>query len=296
MSAVTWSKMRTFLAVADLGSVRAAAARLHVTEPAVSAAVAQVERHLGVDLLSRDGRGIRLSEAGTVYADYCRTVLGLLDEAEAAVRTAGTGRLRIGAVATVGEAVLPRLLAGFRERYPDVELSLSVRPRDELFAELAQHQTDLVVAGRPPRAAGLVSRAQRPNRLVVVAAPDHDVPPASATWLLRGQGSGTRETCLGLLAQREWQPPTLTLGTHGAVVAAAREGLGMTLVHSDAVATDIRAGLLREVAVPGTPLDRPWQVVTNPGPPAAARLFVEHVCSEEQAGAARFHPRNRLRG
>src|SRR5690606_9198192 len=140
-------------------SIRGAAEKLHVTEPAVSAAVGSIERQLGVELLSREGRGIRLTESGRTYARYCRTLLGLAEEAAAAVRTPATGRLRIGAVATAGETVLPRLLAGFRDRYPEVDLSLSVRPRDDLFAELEQHETDLAIAGRPPRGSGLVSVA-----------------------------------------------------------------------------------------------------------------------------------------
>lgn len=288
--------MRTFLAVADSGSVRAAAARLHVSEPAVSAAVSQVEKQLGTALLSREGRGVRLTAAGATYASYCRTMLGLAEEAETAVHAAATGRLRIGVVATAAETVLPPLLGSFRREHPDVELSLSVQPRDELFTELSHHETDLVIAGRPPRGSGLLPLADRPNRLVVVGAPTYDVRPADATWLLRGAGSGTRRTCLALLEQRGWDPPTLVLGTHGAVVAAAKEGLGLTLVHSDAAAAALRDGTLRTIPVAGTPVDRPWLVVANPTPSPAARLFVDHVCAEERPEDVRFHPRNRPRG
>ncbi|MFI5953065.1 LysR family transcriptional regulator [Cryptosporangium sp. NPDC051539] len=288
--------MRTFAAVAQHGSVRAAAAQLHVTEPAVSTAIGQLEAALGAELVARDGRGIRLTTAGEVYADYCRRILGLVEESESAVRGAGSGRLRIGAVATASEAVLPRLLASYRARFPAVELSLSVRPRDELFEELRRHETDLVVAGRAPDGRGLVSRATRPNSFVVVQAPGAGFDPRSATWLLRGPGSGTRETCLALFAQLQADPPTLTLGTHGAVVAAAKEGLGVTLVHADAVAGDLVSGALERLAVAGTPLARPWHVTTNAVPPASAVRFLAHIGSGEQVGEAAFHLRNRPRG
>src|SRR4051794_2642132 len=109
--ALTWSRMRTFLAVADTGSVRAAAQALHVTEPAVSSAIAHAERHLRTKLLARAGRGILVTEAGLVYADYCRSILGLLAESELAVRRAGLGQLRLGAVGTAAEYVLPKFLA-----------------------------------------------------------------------------------------------------------------------------------------------------------------------------------------
>ncbi|HEU4511615.1 MAG TPA: LysR family transcriptional regulator [Nocardioidaceae bacterium] len=295
MSAVTWGRMRTFLAVVDHGSVRAAAAVLHVTEPAVSAAVASLEKHLGTALLVKDGRGVRVTDAGLVYAGYCRRVLGLLEEAESAVRSAERGRLRIGAVSTASEYVIPPLLASFRRRFPEVDLSLSVRPRDELFAELGNHQTDLVVAGRPPRGSGLRTRARRANRLIVVGAPDLFPDPLAATWLLRGPGSGTRDTTLGLLTQLEASPPLLTLGTHGAVVAAAREGLGVTLVHEDAVGEDLRRGGLTQLPVPRTPVDRPWHVATADSPSASVELFLAHITGADVGGDA-FHLLNRPHG
>ena len=296
MTTVTWGRMRTFLAVVDHGSVRAAAVLLHVTEPAVSASVAQLELHLGTDLLAKEGRGIRVTDGGQIYAGYCRKILGLIDEAQAAVRTAERGRLRIGAVATASEFVLPPLLSSFLHSYPDIELNLSVLPRDELFAELNHHETDVVVAGRPARGSGLVTRARRGNKLIVVGAPGRFPDPLAATWLLRGPGSGTRDTTFGLLAQLDAAPPVLTLGTHGAVVAAAREGLGVTLVHADAVGTDLENHSLEVLPVRTTPLDRPWHVATTDTPTRSAVLFLEHITRVENVGTAVFHLHNRPAG
>jgi DNA-binding transcriptional LysR family regulator len=283
--------METFLAVSRQGSIRGAAGQLHITEAAVSAAVSHVEKQLGAKLITKSGRGIALTEAGRVYAEYCRTILGLMKEAHAAVLRAETGRLRIGVVATAGEYLLLKLLASFRNRYPDIELSLSVHPRDVLFLELHHHETDLVIAGRPPRDTGLVIRARRASQLVVVGAPEHFPDPLRSTWLLRGRGSGTRDATLNLLDQLEITPATLTLGSHGAVLAAAREGLGVTLMHSDALVGDLESGLLHVLAVEGTPLDRPWHAVTTRTPPPTARLFLSHILDPTEVGAAAFHAR-----
>ncbi|WP_246350295.1 LysR family transcriptional regulator [Nocardia barduliensis] len=285
---VSAARMETFLAVARHGSIRRAAAQLHITEAAVSAAVAHVEKQLGAKLIAKAGRGIALTEAGRVYAEYCRGILGLMKEAQAAVRRAETGRLRIGVVATAGEYVLLRPLASFRRRFPDIELSLSVHPRDALFLELQHHETDLVIAGRPPRDTGLVVRARRPSRLVVVGLPELD--PLHTTWLLRGRGSGTREATLVLLDQLRIEPPTLTLGSHGAVLAAAREGLGVTLIHSDAISQDLENGVLRVLPVEGTPLDRPWHAVTTRTPTPTTRLFLTHLLDSTEVGPDAFHP------
>ncbi|CAN5293854.1 LysR family transcriptional regulator [soil metagenome] len=287
-AAATWGRLNTFLAVYDARSVGAAATNLHVTPPAVSAAVTALERGLGVPLFTKAGRGITPTDAGHTFAGYVRTMIGLLSEAAAAVCDAETGRLRLGAVATAGEYVLPGLTASFLTAHPRIELSLEVLPRDDLFARAQHHELDVVIAGRPPAGSGLLTRARRPNRLLAVRAPDTPSDPRAARWLLRGHGSGTRETALGLLQALDARPATLTLGTSGAVVAAARHGLGTTLVHEDAVRDDLTRGLLVPTPVPGTPLDRPWHLCTPPDPTPAALLFLTHVTDRVTAGSASF--------
>lgn len=293
---MTPARLENFLAVVDGGSARAAAQRLCVTESAVSASVAALHREVGAVLLERHGRGLRLTEAGRVFADYARRILGLIDEGVAAARqevSAERGLVRLGTVATAGEYLVPGLLASFRRRYPQAEVALHVSVRDRVFALLADHQLDVVIAGRPLPGRGLVTRATRPNRLIVVAAPD--LPGrgcaaglAAATWLLREPGSGTRDTTLALLDSLEIDPPTLALGSHGAVVASAVLGLGVTVVSADAVAQHLERRDLVQIAVAGTPLDRPWHAATGAAPTASARLFLRHLVDTEQAGPLAF--------
>jgi DNA-binding transcriptional LysR family regulator len=295
-AAATWARLQTFMAVYETGSVRAAADALHVTPPAVSAAIAGLDAALGTTLFGKSGRGIVPTDAGEVFAAYVRKLLGLLAEAAGAVHAADRGRLRIGAVATASEYVLPRLMASFVDAYPHVGLSLSVQPRDELFAQAADHAVDVVIAGRPPRVSGLVTRARRANRLVLVGRPGLKDDPLTTTWLLTGLGSGTRDTTLSLLTRLQASPPLLTLGTSGAAVAAARQGLGVTLVHEEAVREQLDSGELASYGVPGTPLDRPWHFCTTSEPTAATRLFLAHVCDRGRVGAAAFHTRDRPKG
>ena len=287
-AAATWARLQTFMAVYETGSVRAAAEVLHVTPPAVSAAVAALESALGTTLFGKAGRGIVPTDAADTFAGYVRKLLGLLAEAAGAVHAADRGRVRIGAVATAGEYVLPLLIASFAQEHPRVELSLSVLPRDELFALAADHAVDVVLAGRPPRASGLVTRARRENRLVLVGRPGLRDDPLTTTWLLTGLGSGTRDTTLSLLTRLQAAPPLLTLGTAGAAVAAACQGLGVTLVHEQAAREQLDRGELTTYAVRGTPLDRPWHLCTTAEPTAATRLFVAHVCDPDRVGAAAF--------
>jgi DNA-binding transcriptional LysR family regulator len=278
----TNSRLRAFVEVAETGSVRAAAQRLFVTESAVSAAITTLAREVGVPLMERNGRGVRLTGAGALYAGYARTILGLHEQATAAARDHGRpekGMVRLAAVTTAGEHVLPRLLASFRDQHPRIQLRLEVAPRDQVWPMLAHHETDVVVAGRPPRGARARIRAISSNTLVVVGttAVAEEFSPERATWLLRETGSGTRATCLALLAELDVEPRKLTLGSHGAVVAGAVAGLGVALVAREAVERHLESGELVELPVPRTPMERPWHVVTHPDATASTELLVQHL-------------------
>lgn len=282
---MTPAQLRTFVAVVDAGTVRGAAEQLVVTQSAVSAALAALQRSLGIRLVERDGRGLRLTAAGEIYARYARLVLGLLDEAAAAAaggEDPTRGRVRMASVTTAGEHVLPPYLATFRARYPDVSLALEVGNRERVWSMLTARETDVVIAGRPPPGSGMVTRAVRTNELVVVGAADASLDVERATWLLREEGSGTRQTTEAFLESLDVDPPRLTLGSNGAVVAGAAAGLGLTLVSRDAVLRELDAGALAELPVEGTPLVRPYHAVTREEPTATTELFLEHLTAPDQ--------------
>ncbi len=300
---MTLTQLRTFAAVARAGSVVAAAAALHVTQPAVSSALRALERSLGVALVEPDGRGVRLTASGEVFAGYAHRLLGLLDEAEQAARGGSDpsrGRLRIAAVTTASEHVLPPSLALFRREHPAVDVALEVGTKADVWKWMADHAVDVALAGRPPDASDLWVRGTRDNELVVVAAPGTvpaDGDPLALTdlgehtWLLREPGSGTRETQTAMLTASEVDPPTLTLGSNGAVVAGAVAGLGTTLMSRDAVGPEVAARTLEVVPVASTPVPRPWHLVTRREVPPTAELFVRHLLDPAASHpAARFVP------
>lgn len=287
---MTLHQLRVFREVARAGSVRAAAEALFVTPPSVSAAIAALEAALDVTLVEPQGRGIRLTAAGHELARHAASVLGLLDRTERAVREVGggAGHLRLAAVTTAGEYVVPPLLADFRVNHPTTQVSLEVGNRDAVFGRLLDREVDLAIGGRPSHEA-LDGQALRPNHLVVVARPDHpfgDRPrldPArlsDETWLLREAGSGTRESCDEFLAAHGIVPTaTMTVGSNGAIKRVAAVGLGITLMSLDAVHDEIEAGELSRLRVRGTPLRRTWHVLYRDleALPPAARAFVDDL-------------------
>lgn len=285
---MTLRQLATFLAVAESGSVKGAAARLFVTQPAVSGVIAALQRELGVELLSHAGRGIQITAAGSVLATYARQILGLLEEAAGATSGAtdpGRGRVRVAAVTTAGENLLPRSIASFRAARPGAEVSLEVGNSGYVWERLEAHEVDVVIGGRPPAHRNLRVLALRPHELVVVAAPGitrgalHAPDLANHTWLLREPGSGTRAAGEEYLQSYGAAPGTLTLGSNGAVREATAVGLGITLISHDAVETELANRRLVIVRAPRTPLQRHWHLVTRndgrlPGP---ARSFADHL-------------------
>ena len=277
--AMTLGQLRTFIEVVNAGSVRVAAESLFVSQPAVSAAIASLERELGVALVARHGRGLRLTSAGSAFAEDVRTSLGLLDQGSRRARSIedpAQGTVRLVAVATAAERVLLPVVARFREQHPEAGVTIEVGNRTTVWEALRHHEADLVVAGRPPVAVPADTLARGKNRLVVIG-PTVATPRtrsadalrdlARQTWLLREPGSGTRAAADALLAELGIDPPTMILGSNAAIERGVEMGLGVALISLDAAAERISQGLVTVWACPGTPIDRPWHLVCYSGEP-----------------------------
>jgi DNA-binding transcriptional LysR family regulator len=295
---MTLGQLRTLLAVARAGSIRGAAAALVVSEPSVSAAVAALGRELGVPLTERAGRGIRLTEAGRVFADYAATMLGLADRGARAAREAAgrPGHVRVAAVTTAGEYVLPAVLAELLAAHDGLQVTIEVGNRAEVIARLLRQEADLGIGGRPPEGGELDGEAVMANPLVVVGRAGHPLGTGPAfdprrlsgeTWLLREPGSGTRQASEEFMAAAGIEPGSvMNVGSNGAITRAAELGLGVTLLAEAAVAAELAAGRLALLPAAGTPLPRSWYVLTRAGArlPASARLLVGAL---RAAGAGR---------
>lgn len=292
---MTPHQLRTFVVLADTGSVREAAERLYVSQPAVSSVLAGLQAELGVALVEREGRGLRLTSAGNVLATHGRRLLGLWDSAIAATVAQSDperGSLRLAAVTTAGEHLVPPLLASFRRLHPDVEVILQVGNRARVWDLLDQGNVDLSIGGRPPVGGRLVNLAETDNYLVVVSAPAgisagrprqvSIAELATKTWLVRERGSGTRSTADELLEHLGINPPHLTLGSNGALRESAALGLGIALVSAAAVARELAEGTLEEWRAGPLPLRRSWHLVARREGDlsATAALFRDHLVGD----------------
>jgi LysR family transcriptional regulator, low CO2-responsive transcriptional regulator len=286
--AITLNQLQSFLAVAREGSVSGAAGKLYVTQPSISAAVSALSRELEVDLTERVGRGIGLTPAGEAFRPYAADVLGLIEQGKQAAREAADSSmrsLRLAAVATAAEYVVPALLRAFHRLHPEITLSLEVANRASVFERVLEHEVDVAIAGRPPDDERIAGLAFLKNEIALIVAPDdalagaRPVKPeqlADRVWLMREHGSGTRQLVAEFFADHDLRPQTLTLGSNGAIKEAVRLGLGVSLQSRVAVENELRAGTLAEVAVRGGLPQRQWYALhsaTVPPRPAVEQFL-----------------------
>jgi DNA-binding transcriptional LysR family regulator len=273
--AITLTQLRSFLAVVHEGSTAAAAERLFVTQPSISAAVAALSQELGVKLTERVGRGVRPSAAGVAFTPYAADVIGLLDQGRrAAVEAAGKAsrELRIAAVTTAAEYLVPTLMQAFGALHPEIVLALDVGNRDHVLGELLDHEADIAIGGRPPSGDRLTGAAFMENEIALIASADHPLTDgreadldslAACTWLLREEGSGTRAMTEHYLEAHGLRPRVLTMGSNGAIKHGARAGLGIALQSRLAIELELEAGVLGTIS-PSAPLPhRDWYVLCS---------------------------------
>lgn len=277
---ITFRQLRVFTEVVRLGSVQAAAAALHLTPPAVSMQIKELESQVGLPLFDRVGRGLSLSTSGEYFVVYARRLLATLKEGEDAMARftrVQSGQLAIGMVSSA-QYFLPPLLAQFQREHPGVELKLRLGNREQLVAMMEAGEVEICITGRPPR--DFPNRAEpfamHPH--VLITATDHpfaqaeQVPLAALAherFIVREPGSGTRAALENFLSSHRLQPlVVMELSSNEAIKQTVMAGMGVALVSLHTIGLEWRSGLLAAPAVEGMPVARRWHVVH-----AAAKLL-----------------------
>lgn len=306
---LTLKQLHTFAAVAQAGSTAAAAHDLALSQSATSAAVNALEHLLGAPLFDRAGKRLLLNDRGRALLPQALAVL----DAAAAIggsvsANAGDGRhaLRIGASTTLGNYLLPGLLAAFfapaaatpsADAAPPWQARVRIANTAEICRAVADFSLDIGIVEGPCAEPELDARAWLRDELVVVAAPGHalarpgavlDAPALrAATWLLREPGSGTREVgdawLLPLLHQYR---RSVALDSSEAIKRAAAAGLGLACLSRWAVADFVDSGRLRRLAVPLPPLRRQCFVVQHRARQATPALRALQALLDQQAQAS----------
>jgi DNA-binding transcriptional LysR family regulator len=271
---VTFRQLRVFTEVARHLSFSQAAEHLHLTPPAVTMQVKELEGHVGMPLFERQGRQIQLTMAGEYFLVYAKRLISTLKDAEnvmARFKRIETGVLTIGLLSTAGY-FLPALLAQFREDHPGVDLRLDVtRDLTKLLDRLHSNEIDLAVMGRPPKEYALRAEPFARHPMVFVCPPGHALlsvghPPLNALvhhpLIARELGSEVRQVLDNYLREhRLGARIAMEIPSNETIKASVMAGLGIGFISQHAVAAEVRAGQLHIVEFEGTPIYRSWNIV-----------------------------------
>ncbi len=273
MKNATLRQLRVFEAAARHLSLTRAAEELHLTPPAVSIQVRQLEGHAHAELFERVGRGLKLTEAGIEVLARARDILTQIRAAEEAIEGLASleqGTLEI-AVINAGDYFFPWIVAAFREGHPSIRVRLAVGNREELLARLAAHEIDLAVMSHPPAQAQFAAEAFAPHPHVIVAAPGHPLAAkrsvalervAREPLITREPGSATRLAMDQVFSEAGVVPSIeMEIASNETIKQAVAAGFGVGFLSAHAVRQELALGTLVVVAVKGFPVMRQWYVV-----------------------------------
>jgi len=269
-------RLQVFHTVARLLSFTKAAESLHMTQPAVTFQVRQLEEYFNTRLFDRTHNRISLTKAGERVYEYADQIFNLYAEMENAVRDLTgevSGVLMLGASTTVAEYMLPSLLGDFKHKYPEVVIRLQVGNTDGIVAMVENNTIDLGVVEAPVSNRNLVVDTCRVDPLVLIVPPGHELAGekvvqierlADYPYICREEGSGTREVMLDSLHACGVNQADLNivmeLGSPEAVKGAVEAGMGISILSKATISKELALGTLVAVQL-DPPVERPFSFV-----------------------------------
>ena len=275
---ISRNHLALFRAVAEAGGFSRAAEVIHVSQPAISMQVAELEDNLGAPLFERLPRGVRLTLAGETLLVYAQRIAALEQEAERSMgelRGLKRGRLAVGASQTIGVYLLPELLGCYHKRNPGIELEATVANTEIIKNRLFDGTLDvgLTEGENPGGDQDLTATVFHEDELVAIAPVDHPLMSKSRLtvkvlceqgMIVRESGSGTRAVIDKMLAKRglSFKRVIMSLGSTEAIKRAVGAGLGLAIVSRLAVGRELATNELGVLTVRDLKLRRPLHRLT----------------------------------
>ncbi len=283
--AFSLEQIRSFVAVAESEHISKAAASLYLTQGAVTQQIRHFERAFGLQLLERDGRGIRLTDAGRALAIACRAAMRaiqVLEDTAQSMKTLQAGSLHLGASPTCASYYLPSRLAEFAHQHQGIKLNVAVEPSAEINRQVLAGALDCaLIEGEPDP--DLLAVVLAHDELILVAHRDHPLAAlrrvgaaelAQHRYLGRGPAWAAERTVREMLGDAYDQSDSMNLGHPEYVRAAAIAGLGYAALPRLAVEADLASGLLKRL--PGPSSQRAIRAIRRraPGGPALEQFWL----------------------
>lgn len=274
---LTFRQIEVFNAVARLQNYTRAAEALHMSQPAVSMQVKQLEESVGLPLFEQVGKKVHLTDAGRYMREYGRHFADLLEEADEvfeAIKGVERGTLSIS-VATTASHFATRLLAEFTKRHAGITISLDITNREALRRQLENNEPDLVIMGQPPEGVEVEAEAFMDNPLVMIAPSDYPLAEEKQIelvhfederFVVREAGSGTRSAIERFFTGHEVSFHTgIEMTSNEAIKQAVEAGLGLGIVSIHTLELELQTERLRVLDVKGFPIQRHWYIMQRTG-------------------------------
>jgi DNA-binding transcriptional LysR family regulator len=291
---LTLRQIEVFNTVVRLKNYTRAAEKLHLSQPAVSMQIKQLEHNIGLALLEHAGKTLHLTDAGKHMYEYSRNMADLLeaaDEVFEAIKGVERGSLSIS-VATTASHFATRLMAEFAKQHTGITISLDVTNREALKRQLENNEPDLVIMGQPPDGVEVDAEAFMENPLVMVAPAKHSlinktaIPLkhfASENFVVRERGSGTRGAIQRFFDKYKVPFHTaIEMTSNEAIKQAVEAGLGLGIVSLHTIELELETNRLRILDVKDFPIQRHWYILQRKGKQLspAAMEFKQFVLKE----------------
>ncbi len=274
---VSLKQLKIIEAIAKAHSFSRAAKLLHMTQPAVSMQIKQLERHIQMPLFERHHKQITLTEAGVELLHCAQQVRESIHQTANimdAMRGVQYGRLHLTMAATANYFA-PQLIAAFHRQYPQVDIQLSAINRKGMLKALDEHSTDMVIMGSPPDGHQLLGLPFMPNPLVVIAYPSHPLANqrnismqalVDARFIVREAGSGTRRAVETFFAEHGMLlHASIEMNRVEAIKQAVMAELGLGIVSAHTLEMELKLKRLVVLDVKGFPILRHWYIVHKEG-------------------------------
>ncbi|MEC4806161.1 MAG: LysR substrate-binding domain-containing protein [Jaaginema sp. PMC 1079.18] len=293
---VTLHQLKVFNTVARHGNFTRAAEELEITQPTVSGQMKQLANAVGMPLFEQIGKQLYLTDAGQELLDTCENIFERLAHFEMKIADfKGTkqGTLSL-CVVTTAKYFIPKLLGKFCQKYPGIDISLTVANHRKLNHRMQNNQDDLYILSQPPANLDLQARSFLENPLVLLAPSDHKLArqkhiPIQAldgeTFIMREPGSGTRQAMESLFEQHKITVRVrLELGSNEAIKQAIAGGLGLSVISTHALTGEVSNGELTILDVQGFPICRRWYATYLNGKQLSvvAQAFLDYLLIESQ--------------
>ena len=269
-------RLQVFHTVARLLSFTKAAEELHMTQPAVTFQVRQLEEQFNTRLFDRTHNRISLTDAGKRVFEYAERIFHLYSEMDNSVRELTgdiSGVLILGASTTIAEYMLPELLGDFKAKHPEVTIRLKVANTDGIVSQVENNDIDLGVVEAPVNNKNLVVEECRTDQMVLIVPPGHALEKekcvsmsriAEYPFICREEGSGTREVMIESMQAAGINPAdmriAMELGSLEAIKGAVESGMGVSILSLATLKKEIKLGTLVAIDI-DPPINRPFSFV-----------------------------------